>query len=596
MKKLISSLNFKWLYYLRLTEFKITLAVFGILLMVSSLIGYEIPQAISKLYENYSNQELFNEGIKNLLLLFVSQYGVRFVYQILLSNYVKQLLASLRGDLFKNWIYSHDMVHTKEQTFVSQEKYTRGEFQARLMNDTEAIRELITTGSLTIFIDFFFVISCMISFFQIHRFYGVSLIIAEVLVCFFLIRISKFMRQVYAKVRKSSGNLSRVLSSLSNGIQQLYYSRHENYPLKISVPKFDDFLKIQLRANLWDASYYSLAESLFPVLLALVIIVFPYSEVTSVAILAALIDLIQRSIGPIKDIAGKISNIQRAMTGVARITELDQDLQETKVETSENNKESIDHFEFAVDDFLYPNSTGDLFSLTDINVSLEKGTSLGVVGRSGCGKSTLLKLLSGQIFSDQLEVSFLSQGKKGSYKPSEVSEVSTLRKSICLISQDSYLFSNTLLFNITLEENPDRERFDTFWEQTAKEIPYLKKWNFTPDDEVNPLSMSQGQKQLISALRFCYHRKPIALFDEISSALDGELEDALSQFISYIEKDVMMIIVAHRLETLIRCESILFLEKGKQLALGSHENLYQNFPAYQNFFAELKGSDMLLEN
>ncbi len=587
--------NFKWLSYLRLAEFKVTVVIFSLLLVASSIIGYEVPRAISQLYENYQNQDLFQSSIQYLLKIFIAQYIIRFIYQLVLSHYVKELLLSLRDGLFSNWIYSHDMVHTKEQTFVSQDKYTRGEFQARLMNDTEAIRELITTGSLTIFIDFFFIISCMISFFQIHRFYGISLIAAEILVCFFLIRISRFMRLVYAKVRKTSGHLSRVLSSLSNGIQQLYYARHDNYPIKIAKPKFEDFLRIQLKANLWDASYYSLAESLFPVLLALVIIVFPYSEVTSVAILAALIDLIQRSIGPIKDIAGKISNIQRAMTGVSRITELDHDLQETKVQLGKEEAYAISLFNFKVDHFLYPNSSDDVFSLNKIEASLEKGTSLGVVGRSGCGKSTLLKILSGQIFTDQVEMNFHADNEVKEYRPQHVSEVNQLREQICLISQDSYLFSQSLIFNITLEENPDLKKFEAFWKETAKEIPYLKKWGILPNDSIDPLQMSQGQKQLISALRFCYHKKPVALFDEISSALDGELEEALSQFISYIQKDVIMIIVAHRLETLIRCQKILFLQEGKQVGLDTHKNLYQDYSGYRDFFAELKSSDKLLE-
>jgi ATP-binding cassette subfamily B protein len=579
----MNSLNLKWLSYLKVRQFKFLFFLLGLLFIITSYIGSQIPLAISRLYQDYSQTSLYYGHLKFLLALFIGQYFVRSFYQFLLSDYLRKVLQSLRTQLYTNWIYSQDEIITKEKSFHSDEKYKRGEFQARLMNDTEAIRELITTGSLTLFIDFIFIISCMVSFIQVHLFYGLVLMAMETGICILLILVSKFMAIQYKRVRVASGKLSRILSNLSNGFEQIFYTKHDQYPIKKATPKFDDFLKFQLVANLWDASYYSFAESLFPMLLALVVIIFPYSEVTSVAILAALIDLIQRSIGPIKDIASKVSNIQRARSGIQRITELDGDLQKYSTQTNKQVHAQVKSLEVEILNFQYPRSQD--FALGPFSFSMFHGEKFGIIGKSGCGKSTLLKILSGEVFSDQVKVDFGNYyfNKDGTPK---LEDIHYLRNSISLISQDSHLFTETLGFNLSMSFEKSK-KLEDFWAKIKEQIPYIKKWGIELEDKIRPSEISLGQKQLISALRFCYDEKPIALFDEISSALDGELEHALTQFLKLIEERCLLIIVAHRLETIIACDQILYLKDGKKVASGKHTELL-DFPEYRSFFEFLR--------
>ncbi len=579
----------KNIQYLRIKEYPILLFILVCTLIASSYVGFQVPILIAEIYESYSSnkEDFFFLAIKNAATFFIIQYFLRLIYQTLMSLYIKNLLCKLRQDLFSNWIYSQDKVITDDLSYFAQDRYTRGELQARMMNDAESIRELIRSGSLTIFLDFFFLISCMLSFFYIHQFYGVVLILTECFICILLIWISKFMVNSFKEVRRSNGELSRVLSSLSQGFKSLFYSKSDKYALKISLPKFEDFLKVQLRANFWDASYYSFAESLFPILLVVVVLVFPYSEVTSVAIFAALIDLIQRSIGPIKNVASKVSSIQRALTGIRRITELDNDLEKYSFKAQHKSTPLIDKMNFEIKHFTYERGQEKNFSLKNINASLEKGKKLGIIGQSGSGKSSILKILSGDIYTNKLNMNFGSKNDSLSYGGESLKDVNILRNYLCLVSQDSYLFSDTLEFNITFNNNHTND-FQRFYDEMMERIPYVKSWGLSPKEKINPAEISLGQKQLLSALRFCYQKKPIVLLDEISSALDGDLEQALSDFIDYIQDDVMMIIVAHRIETLLRCDQIMFLDKGEQIAIGQHNQLLKDYTDYANFFKMLK--------
>src|SRR5690606_21628839 len=197
---------------------------------------------------------------------------------------------------------------------------------ARIVSDTESMRELLTSGTFGIFIDIFFVGSCLISFIDLSAFTGGTLAIAEVAAALLLLWGSRRMREVFHAVSKARGVVQRTIANLVGGFSETYYNSHESYASKRGEIAFDDYLRKILKSNVWDAGYYSIAESLYPLLLCLMVFVFPYSGIREAALIFAIVDLIQRSIGPVKDIASKIANVQRASAGVMRLQEFLGDL------------------------------------------------------------------------------------------------------------------------------------------------------------------------------------------------------------------------------------------------------------------------------
>ncbi|MFA7614142.1 MAG: hypothetical protein WCY48_07875, partial [Candidatus Caldatribacteriota bacterium] len=117
-------------------------------------------------------------------------------------------------------------------------------------------------------------------------------------------------------------------------------------------------------------------------------------------------------------------------------------------------------------------------------------------------------------------------------------------------------------------------------------IPYLKRWDFSPDDLINPKLMSMGQKQLISGLRAMYLKKPVILMDEISSGLDSDLESALKDLIHFFRSKTMTIIVTHRLETILNSDQLILLEAGEMVAKGSFTQL-KEIPKFAHFIEHL---------
>jgi ABC-type multidrug transport system fused ATPase/permease subunit len=571
----------KWYSYFWLNHSYYLFVFIIIGLIGSATLGYFTPVVISDLFNSYGKVD-FLDKIYILGFLFVGEYLNRAIYQGVVTLYIKNLLKDVRHKTYSNWLHCYESI---EENKKNAERYPLGEVISRMISDAEAIQEMVGSGGFSIFLDLLYIGFSLISFINLNTNSGVYLIILEVLVCLFLFWISKIMARQFMEVRKSTGIMSRILANLTSGFREIYFTKHFHYSLKRSQKSFDDFLQKQLKANIFDAGYYSFAESLFPWFLAFLIFIFPYSQITELAIIAAVIDLIQRSINPIKDTASKISTIQRAKTGIERIQEFNRDL--VSWPTSNNETEATLEFKelkVKIDEFCYGENSE--FKIQNINFQASQGNLIGIVGLSGSGKSTLLKILATEILCPKAKIEIISNQNQNLVLDSKNSlKLNYFKKHISLVSQESHIFSDSLRFNLTMGIEKD---FDEFFNSCCVQIPYLKKWGINLDDKIIPKNLSLGQKQLVAAIRSLYLKKPIVLFDEIASGLDSDLEEALSMMTKLLSQNSLTITVAHRIETITHAQKILLLDKGKLVDQGLHQELSQRSALYQDFISQLQ--------
>ena len=567
-------------------------------LIISAWLGVRTPQLVANLSSTYSDSALFSSSLLSLFYNFLFVYLNRVAYQLAVNKYVRLLIQYARTQTYGRWLSSNE--HDSE-------KYPQGEILSRIMSDTEAIRDLITSGSFGIFIDLCFVASCLVGFITLNKFTGVFISGTEILVTLGLIWGSQLMRDVFMKLRNSQAKVNRVTANVLGGFHQMYYTRHDKYASEKSNVAFEDFLQKQNQANNLDAAYYAVAESLYPILLALVIFVFPYSGLTEAALIFAIVDLIQRSINPIKEISGKIANIQRAITGIDRIQHFLNDMpyklmmNSSKLLSDEHHSRLV-RLDVSIPKFTYPkrvkknaddaDEVRDTFSLEEIKFQGHPGELIGIVGLSGSGKSTLLNILAGNIIAPKAVVDLTMKSDEKKYHLA-IRDLDEYRREVSIVSQESHIFSESLIFNITLKRElvkAEIEHFEKTWKQLEESIPYLKTMGLKTYEKIVPSSLSLGQKQLLAGVRACYLKKNIVFFDEISSALDSELEQALRVCILLIQEFSLTIIVAHRVETIIGAHQILVMDKGRVVSSGKHSELLQTSPVYQEFIRELSHS------
>ncbi len=588
----------KWFEFFLFKGGEKLIGVVGVCLLISSLLGALTPLKITELAKSYDDTVAFQKSLKFLGFLFIGIYFNRALYQLFVNRYILLLMQNVRLACYQKWLHAYDMQTNKDGR---SERYPQGEVVSRIMNDTESLRELMTSGTFGIFIDIFFVVSCLGSFIFLNKTLGFFLAFVEVVAMILLVWGSRYMREIFLEVRKSRGMMSRVIADLGGGFKQSYYTRHENYASQRGASVFDDFLIKILRSNIWDAGYYSLAESLYPVLLALVVLMAPHSGITQAAMIFGVVDLIQRSINPVKDVSAKIANIQRAYSGIWRIQEFLGDLEE--LPSSEGHQyQASDQFhtlEIDIKLFSYPKrnfkkegQAFHSFELRDIHFKARKGELLGIVGLSGCGKSTLLNIIAANIIPTEGGLLLIREEKDQqgiAFPGNSFKDIVKYREQVSLVSQESHLFSESLAFNISL--TPKRvEGLKDFWDWVKQQIPYLEHWGVELEGQIDPRELSLGQRQLLAAIRSCFLRRPVVLFDEISSGLDCELEEALRKMVLIIQQNSLTVIVAHRLETVMGANNILVMHNGRVVDSGHHYSLLEESQVYRQFLKELSPS------
>ncbi|WP_456479162.1 ATP-binding cassette domain-containing protein [Nautilia sp.] len=195
--------------------------------------------------------------------------------------------------------------------------------------------------------------------------------------------------------------------------------------------------------------------------------------------------------------------------------------------------------------------------LKNINLNIKKGEKIGIVGESGSGKSTLADLIIG-----------LYKPEKGSIfiddKELNDKNVKSWRQKIGYIPQNIYLIDGDVAQNVAFLEEIDEDRVKEVLKQ-ANILDFLEKHHEGIHTKVgeNGVKLSGGQKQRIAIARALYHNPEILILDEATSALDNETEKKIMEEIYKIGKNKTMIIIAHRISTLDRCDRVIRLEKGE---------------------------------
>ena len=252
---------------------------------------------------------------------------------------------------------------------------------------------------------------------------------------------------------------------------------------------------------------------------------------------------------------------------------------ETKALTTGMRPELKGAISFTDLNFAYPGS--DTMALDRVNFSIPAGTMLGVVGRSGSGKSTLTRLLQG-----------VSRGYTGYLRLDGVDlreiNLTHLRRSLGVVLQDNFLFRGTVRDNITANrpglsiEDVVRAARLAGAEEFIERMPAgYETWI-----EEGSTNISGGQRQRLAIARALISDPKLMILDEATSALDPESEALVNANLQRIAKGRTMVIVSHRLSSLVDCDQILVMEKGRVLDVGPHNVLVERCAIYRQLWLQ----------
>jgi ATP-binding cassette subfamily B protein len=284
-------------------------------------------------------------------------------------------------------------------------------------------------------------------------------------------------------------------------------------------------------------------------------------------------------------IADKFNVLQMGMIASERIFKvLDNADTTSNVEIFNNSIESKriqGKIEFKEVSFSY----GTKPILNKISFSLTSGKTLAIVGQTGSGKSTLVSLINrlyqhneGKILIDDEDITTL--------------DLFTLRRQIAVVLQDVFLFSGSIMENITLRDKAIEQHKVI---EAAKSIglhDYIMQLPGGYDYEVleRGASLSSGQRQMISFVKAILFDPAILILDEATSSVDTETEQLLQKALAELVKGRTTLVIAHRLSTIRKADEILYLKEGNLLEMGTHDELMAKKQAYYHLFIKQFGA------
>ncbi len=527
-------------------------------------------------YLNYFVTIKKAEGSNDVLIFMVSIIIITFLLKNIFNYLSMFFITFLKNGVikdFRNDIYNK--IIKLSMSYYSEKK--KGDIVARISSDVLEIDNSFLSVFELIIKEPLMILFTLISMYLISPELTGFVLIFIPLSAFFISIVGKSLKRKSLKVQKEQGLFISLVDETLNGLKIVKIFNAENafskkfsestkrlYKFSNSVinrknlaSPLSEFLGIcSITAILWYGGMMVLKENSLDASTFLVYLGLAYNILT-----------------PAKALSKASYKVRKAYGAAERVFQIIDDKRYLK----SSNDIYLDNFDSSIDfenvSFAYENEE----VIKNLSFKIKKGETIALVGQSGSGKSTIANLISR--FYD------ISDGKiKVDGKNIKEINLTSLRKLIGLVTQDSILFNDSIKNNLLIGNESAND------EDIIEALKIANAWEFVKDlpntidanigDSGNKLS--GGQKQRISIARAVLKNPPIMLLDEATSALDSESEHLVQIALDNVMKNKTSLVIAHRLSTVQNADNIIVLEKGKVIESGKHKELMTKEGVYSN--------------
>lgn len=458
-----------------------------------------------------------------------------------------------------------------------------GTSTTRTINDIETINQIFTQGVITIIADLIsMIVVIAVMFITSWKLTVICLLTMPLMILATYIFKEK-VKVAFTTVRNQISKMNAFLNERITGMRivQIFNAEQQE------KDKFDKINAEYRKANMDSILYYALFYPAVEVISALSLALMIWwgagayiQDQVSFGALVAFQVYLNMLFRPLRMLANNFNTLQMGLVAAERVFKV----LDTNDKIPDNGKIQIDQLE---GDVRFKNVTfsydGETDVLKDISFHLPKNKTMAIVGSTGSGKSTIINTLSrfydirdGSITIDDVDIREYS--------------LPALRRRMATVLQDVFLFTGTIMENISLRDpNISEEKVI----QAAKTIgahEFFDKmpngYNFKVLERGN--NMSMGQRQLVSFVRALVFDPDILILDEATSSIDRETESVIQHAIETLIVNRTSIIIAHRLSTIRNADQIMVLSKGKIQEMGTHEELLQNPKGHYKDLYELQ--------
>lgn len=558
--------------------YKVTFTVVFISVIIIAGLGVATPYLLKyAIDENLTNKVA--EGFLFFVLIMVGLLFLEFLFQLVFiyysgwlgQNVVKDVRVKLFNHLlrFKMKYYDNSSV---------------GVLITRSVTDMERIADIFGQGLFQIFKDLLTMIVVSGAMFYMN--WKLTLIVFAMLpVVLYATRLfQKYMKKAFEEVRTEVSNLNSFVQERLTGMKILQLFARED----IENEKFRQInarhKKGWLKTIWYNSIFFPIAELSSSITIGLVVyfggLGNALSDTASQGVLVAFIMFIPKLFRPLRQIADKFNTLQMGMVAATRVFKV----LDTTSQIDDHGTHKAEHFkgDIAFKNVWF-NYVEDEPVLKGISFDVKAGQTIAIVGATGAGKSTIINLLNrfyeikdGVIAIDAIDIKDVT--------------LASLRTQIAVVLQDVFLFADTILNNITLN-NPDVTEAEVI--EAAKSIGVHEFISTLPNGyhynvKERGVMLSSGQRQLISFLRAYVTNPSILVLDEATSSVDSYSEQLIQNATDKITKGRTSIVIAHRLATVKKADKILVMDAGEIVEQGTHKELLKKKDGYYKNLYEVQ--------
>ncbi len=570
MKK-ISSFKILFKY---LSDEKIRLFFYILFVLVSYL-----PSLLSAFFWGIAIEKLilkdFMEFVKYLAIwegIYILFWTVLQVPRDSLYNYLEiKFTKNVSKDLYKKI----DCLPAK-----AFEDIGVGEFINRLYTDPDRVMELLQKLIRLICKSLVLVVVLVIAF-KTSLLLGLEIVLFGFIMGFISFKFFPKIKKTQESIKKESDNYVKVATENISGIREIKSLGIKNNIEKNISNILDSLFNHTKDIKKYEVIYYSLNNLFYFILQFIILFTAGYYAYTG-KIAISLFIMLDTYIWRIDEVVESISdfgvNFNKVTVSLKRIGEI---INNELYADEKFGDVSLDNCSgyIKLDNVKFKYSEDEELTLKGLTMNIEPNKKIAVVGRSGNGKSTIFNLLlryfdatDGEITLDGISIKDLTEDG--------------LRRNISVIRQAPFLFNLSIFDNFKLAK--DDVTLDEIREVCRK--AYIDDYIMSLPDKYDTLigeggvNLSGGQKQRLAIARTLLLNTKVILFDEATSALDNESQDYIKKTIDDLVVDHTVVIVAHRLSTIVDADIINVIDKGKLAASGTHKELLKNCKVYQGLY------------
>lgn len=496
------------------------------------------------------------------------------------SMFFSRFFTARAGENFAENMRNALYAHVQRLPSAWHDKNQTGDIIQRCTSDVEVIRNFVVTQLLEVFRTVFLIgVSFAMMWSMNRKLSGIVLLFVPVIVAYSAIFYRLIARR-FTDADEAEGELSTVVQENATGVRVVRAFGREQYEMERFRKKNDAFAKLWIRLGTLSGLYWGIGDLITGLQVITVIVVGALEAVNgyvSVGEFIAFASYNTALVWPVRGLGRILSDMSKAGVSFERV---DYIIKAEEEAYGQQEEEKLSHFDISFSNVTFSYEEGQKV-LSDVSFHIPQGKVFGILGGTGSGKSTVTQLLARFYELKEGEGRISLGGQDIRRIPLEI-----LRKNVAMVLQEPFLYSRTIRENIAAS-NPDA----TFEEiRSAAKIACVDDAIMSFPDGYDTLvgergvTLSGGQRQRVAIARMLLQKAPVLIFDDSLSAVDAETDSLIRKALSTHMKGSTVILISHRITTLMAADEIMVLKQGRAEEMGTHSELIAQNGIYRKIY------------